>query len=97
VNKSFAIMPIVVAAWNYTGDPQIHYTRWISTGARPIWFINEYASLAFEAGFDNGNDGRGRYSGWLRKFTLAPQIATGPEFFSRPVLRLLRSFIAETG
>jgi maltoporin len=91
-NKSFAIMPIVVAAWNYNGDPQTHYTRWISTGARPIWFFNKYTSLAFEAGFDNVNDGQSRYSGWLRKFTLAPQLATGSEFFSRPVLRLFVTY-----
>jgi maltoporin len=86
-NTRFAVMPIVVAAWNYNGDSQTNYTRWISTGARPIFFFNKYASLAFEAGFDNVNDGRGRYSGWLRKFTIAPQLATGPEFFSRPVVR----------
>jgi len=26
-------------------------------------------------------------AGWLRKFTIAPQIAAGRDFFSRPVLR----------
>ncbi len=31
--------------------------------------------------------GDGLYSGWLRKFTIAPQIAAGREFFSRPALR----------
>jgi hypothetical protein len=36
-------MPIFVAAWHDTGDPNSGYSRWISTGARPIWFL---ASMA---------------------------------------------------
>ena len=85
-----------MAVWNYNGDPGSGYTRWINTGARPIWFFSKHASLAFEAGFDNIDDGRGRYAGWLRKFTIAPQIATGPEFFSRPVLRIFATYASWT-
>ncbi len=95
-NDKFAVMPIVVAAWNFNGDPGTKYTRWISTGARPIWFFNKYASLAFEAGFDNVNDGKGRYEGWLRKFTIAPQIGAGREFYSRPVVRLFLTYASWT-
>ena len=95
-NNKFAVMPIFVAVWNYNGDPGSGYTRWINTGARPIWFFSKHASLAFEAGFDNIDDGRGRYAGWLRKFTIAPQIATGPEFFSRPVLRIFATYASWT-
>jgi maltoporin len=91
-NKKFAVMPIFVAGWNNNGDPGTGYSRWLSMGARPIWFFSKHASLAFEAGFDNVSDGRDRYSGWLRKFTIAPQIATGPEFFSRPVLRVFATY-----
>ena len=29
----------------------------------------------------------GQTEGWLRKFTIAPQIGAGRKFFSRPVLR----------
>ncbi len=95
-NTKFAVMPIFVAGWNFNGDPATGYSRWISIGARPIWSFSKYASLAFEAGFDNVDDGRGRYEGWLRKFTIAPQIATGPEFFSRPVLRLFATYASWT-
>ena len=91
-NNKFAIMPIFVAAWHHTGDPGSGYKRWISTGARPVWFFNKHASLAFEAGFDNVDDPLGRYEGWLRKFTIAPQIGAGPEFFSRPVVRLFVTY-----
>ena len=31
--------------------------------------------------------GAGQYDGWLRKFTLAPQIGANRKFFGRPVLR----------
>jgi maltoporin len=61
--------------------------HWLSGGVRPIWYFNEWASLAFEAGFDwisNSPNGR---SGSLGKIAIAPQIALGDQFFSRPVLR----------
>jgi maltoporin len=95
-NNTFAVMPIFVAAWNHTGDPGTGYTRWISTGARPIWYFSKHGSLTFEAGFDNVDDALGRYQGWLRKFTIAPQIATGPEFFSRPVVRVFVTYASWT-
>ena len=50
-------------------------------------FFNKYVSLAFEGGFDHTHSGTGQYDGWLRKFTIAPQIGAGRKFFSRPVLR----------
>ena len=61
--------------------------HWLSGGVRPIWYFNEWASLAFEGGFDwisNSPNGR---SGSLGKITIAPQVAIGDEFFSRPVIR----------
>ena len=91
-NNKFAVMPIFVAAWNHSGDPGTDYLRCISTGARPIWFFSKHASLAFEAGFDHVKDRNDQYAGWLRKFTIAPQIAAGSEFFSRPVLRMFVTY-----
>lgn len=91
-NPKFAIMPIFIAGWNRPGDPGIGYRRWISAGARPIWFFNRWASLAFEAGADHVNNPDQQTAGWLRKFTIAPQLATGPEFFSRPVIRAFVTF-----
>ena len=50
----------------------------------------------FEAGwrfrFDHARSGNGQYDGWLRKFTIAPQIGAGRKFFSRPVLRLFATY-----
>jgi maltoporin len=48
--------------------------------------------LAFEAGFDHTRSGTGQYEGWLRKFTIAPQIGAGRKFFSRPVLRAFLTY-----
>jgi maltoporin len=34
----------------------------------------------------------GQYDGWLRKFTIAPQIGAGRKFESRPVLRVFLTY-----
>src|SRR5262249_7842863 len=34
----------------------------------------------------------GQFDGWLRKFTIAPQIGAGRKFFSRPVLRAFLTY-----
>ena len=60
---------------------------WFSTGVRPIWEINKYFSIAFEGGVDFVNNPVPGNSGNLWKLSLAPQVALGNQFFSRPVLR----------
>jgi len=65
---------------------------------RPEVFFTKYISLAFESGFDHTEgfattqNGNTQFSGWLRKFTIAPQIGAGRQFFSRPVLRLFATY-----
>ena len=86
-NKYFAIQPLVIYQEQFTGVPKQGTNTWLSFGARPVWYFNEHFSVAFEAGFDKTHSGTGLYDGWLRKFTIAPQIGAGREFFSRPVLR----------
>ncbi len=83
----FAIMGEVVYEMNRSGKPGEPWSKWVSLGARPVVFFNELFSVAFEAGFDYTHSGDGKYNGWLRKFTLAPQLGAGRKFFSRPVLR----------
>ena len=61
--------------------------HWLSGGLRPIWHFNEWASLAVEGGFDWISNSPNGNSGSLGKITIAPQIALGDQFFSRPVLR----------
>jgi maltoporin len=83
----FAIMYAIIYQRQRGFDPATGTNQWFSTGARPIFFFSEYMSLAVESGFDWVKDGQGRYEGWLRKISIAPQIGAGREFFSRPVLR----------
>jgi maltoporin len=90
-NERFAIMPMVVYQRTKDGNPQHGWNEWLSFGARPEVFFTRCLSLVFEAGFDHTYS-RGQYDGWLRKFTIAPQIGAGREFFSRPVLRLFLTY-----
>ncbi len=86
-NNKFAIQPVFIYQSQTNGNPADGTNTWISFGARPVWFFTDHVSLAFEAGFDHTSNGVGLYDGWLRKFTIAPQIGAGRKFFSRPVLR----------
>jgi maltoporin len=91
-NERFAIMPIFVYQRLKDGDLRHDWTQWISFGARPQVFFTNYLSVAFEAGFDRTHSPTGEYDGWVRKFTIAPQIGTGRKFFSRPVLRTFLTY-----
>jgi maltoporin len=91
-NDWFGIMPIFLYQRTKDGNPQNGWNQWASFGARPIVFFSKHISLAFEAGFDHTESGTNQYDGWLRKFTLAPQIGVGRKFFSRPVLRVFVTY-----
>jgi maltoporin len=86
-NDRFAIMPIFIYQRTKDGNPRDGWNQWASFGARPVIFFTRYLSLAVEGGFDRTDSGNNQYEGWLRKFTVAPQIGAGRKFFSRPVLR----------
>ena len=91
-NDKFAIMRIFVYQQLRDGDPAHGWNRWTSFGARPQWFFTNHLSLAFEGGFDHTTNGLGQPDGWLRKFTIAPTLASGRKFFSRPALRLFLTY-----
>jgi len=92
-NERFAIMPIFVYQRTKDGNPQHPWQQWVSFGARPEFFFTKYLSLAFEGGFDHTHSQIApTYDGWLRKFTIAPQIGAGRKFFSRPVLRAFMTY-----
>jgi maltoporin len=92
-NDMFAIMPIFVYQRTKDGNPLHPWQQWVSFGARPEIFFTKYLSLAFEGGFDHTHSTIApRYDGWLRKFTIAPQIGAGRKFFSRPVLRAFLTY-----
>ena len=90
-NDRFAIMPIFIYQRSRDGNPAHDWNEWVSFGARPEVFFTKHLSLAFESGFDHTRL-RGQYDGWLRKFTVAPQIGAGTKFFSRPVLRAFLTY-----
>jgi len=79
-NDWFGIMPIFLYQRTKDGNPQDGWNQWASFGARPVVFFTKHLSLAFEAGFDHTESGANQYDGWLRKFTLAPQIGAGRKF-----------------
>jgi maltoporin len=97
-NDRFAIMPIFIYQRSKDGNPQHDWSQWVSFGARPEIFFTRYLSVAFEAGFDHTSgfmltqNGDLQMDGWLRKFTIAPQIGAGRKFFSRPVLRAFLTY-----
>jgi maltoporin len=91
-NDRFGIMPIFLYQRTKDGNPLDGWNQWASFGARPVIFFTRHVSLAFEAGFDHTESGTNQYDGWLRKFTLAPQIGADRKFFSRPVLRVFITY-----
>jgi maltoporin len=91
-NDKFAIQPVFVYQRSHSGNPRDGWNQWVSLGARPQYFFTDHLSVAFEAGLDRTSSGNGQYEGWLRKFTIAPQIGAGRKFFSRPVLRVFMTY-----
>ena len=97
-NARFAVMPIFIFQRKRDGQPGHGFNDWASFGVRPEVFFTKYISLAFEGGFDHTEGfvttqtGDRQFDGWLRKFTIAPQIGAGRQFFSRPVLRAFLTY-----
>jgi maltoporin len=97
-NERFAVMPIFIFQRKRDGQPGHGFNDWASFGVRPEVFFTKYISLAFEGGFDHTegfavtSSGNRPFDGWLRKFTIAPQIGAGRQFFSRPVLRAFLTY-----
>ena len=91
-NDKFAIMPIFVYQRSKDGNPLHGWDQWVSFGARPEIFFTRHVALAFEGGFDHTHSQSGGYDGWLRKFTIAPELKAGNKFFSRPALRAFLTY-----
>jgi maltoporin len=88
----FAIMPIFVYQRSKDGNPLHGWDQWVSFGARPEVFFTKHIALAVEGGFDHTHSRSGGYDGWLRKFTIAPELKAGNKFFSRPALRAFLTY-----
>jgi maltoporin len=89
--EHFSIGPALICQYTDYGSGLGRQT-WISAGVRPVFEFNKYFSLAFEGGVDYVNDSVSDTSGNLFKLTLAPQVALGNQFFSRPVLRVFVTY-----
>lgn len=67
------------------------HSKWTSIGMRPVYHFADNKSLAVEIGHDSVKpDGQPTRS--LTKFTIAPQLAAGNGFWSRPVLRAFYTY-----
>lgn len=64
---------------------------WWSFGIRPIYHFTDHFNLAVELGHDRVTPDGGAERR-LTKLTLAPQLARGRGYFSRPVLRLFVTY-----
>lgn len=91
--EHFSIGSALVYQYTEFGD-NAPYQHWASAGIRPIWHINDVFSVAFEPGVDWVSGTASGHSGMLGKFTIAPQVSLGDEFFSRPVLRAFLTYAA---
>jgi maltoporin len=89
--KHFSVGPALVYQHTDYGS-SVGGQDWLSAGVRPIWAFNKYFSLAGEAGIDYVGNTINSTSGNLWKLTLAPQVALGNQFFSRPVLRIFVTY-----
>jgi maltoporin len=81
-NDKFAIQPVFIYQQQTHGNPADAQVA-CATGL----VLHRSCFACIRAGFDHTSSGAGLYDGWLRKFTLAPQIGAGRKFFSRLVLR----------
>lgn len=84
--EAFSLGGALVYQYTDYGDG-VPYQQWVSGGLRPIWHFTDAFNLAFEGGVDWVSETATGGGGTLGKLTLAPQLALGDGFFSRPVLR----------
>lgn len=62
--------------------------NWASTGVRPVYFLNDYVSVATELGVDYVDNNVMDVDGFLGKGTLALQLSRGRGYFERPMIKL---------
>ncbi|HKO49575.1 MAG TPA: carbohydrate porin, partial [Polyangiaceae bacterium] len=86
LGEHFSLSPVVVFQATDQGDGTGRQ-YWYSAGVRPTAHFNRYFSLAADGGVDYVRDTGAKTSAALGKLTLAPQVAVGNRFDSRPVIR----------
>lgn len=75
--------------WRQTENESLPGSRitWTSAGLRPILQLTEFWAVALEYGADHVDNEQLNVDGTLHKFTVAPMLRGGNQFFSRPDLR----------
>ena len=91
--EEFAIGSSLVYQYTDFGD-YAPDQQWVSAGVRPVWYVTDNFSVAFESGMDWVSETQTGDGGTLGKLTLAPQLSLGDQFFSRPVLRAFLTYAA---
>lgn len=91
--EEFAIGSSLVYQYTDFGDYSPNQ-QWVSAGVRPVWYVTDNFSVAFESGMDWVSETQTGDGGTLGKLTLAPQLSLGNQFFSRPVLRAFVTYAA---
>lgn len=91
--EEFAIGSSLVYQYTDFGD-YAPDQQWVSAGVRPVWYVTDNFSVAFESGMDWVSETQTGDGGTLGKLTLAPQLSLGNQFFSRPVLRAFVTYAA---
>jgi maltoporin len=87
----FSIAPVLMYQFtDYAGE--FGTQNWVSAGVRPILQFNKFFRLAFEGGVDWVSESGLSPEGNVMKLTLAPELALGDRFFSRPVLRVFATY-----
>lgn len=87
----FSVAPVVMYQYtDYAGE--FGTQSWVSAGMRPIWQFSKFFRLAFEGGVDWVSESGLSPAGNLVKLSVAPELALGDQFFSRPVLRVFATY-----
>ena len=88
VSADYAVQVGAVIRREDRGLPGESDIDWYSFAVRPIVFLNDNFSLAFELGVDYVDDDLHDRKGGLLKETIALQLARSRGYYERPVLRL---------
>lgn len=93
-NASYAIQWLTLARGDKHGVSGVKgdTITWLSSGARPVLYLNRHWSLATELGIDYVDNEIQGVKGSLGKLSVALQVSPEKAFMSRPVLRVFATY-----
>lgn len=89
-NDHYAMQWATVLRTEVRGEDGVSGDRinWISTGARPVFYLNDHFSIATEIGVDYVDNEIIGEDGFLGKGTIALQLTEKKGYFERPMVKL---------